>query len=587
MDEQRAKLKELKDLLNFYAKGEGLKAVDTAVHPKEYIEAKEREAEATMRLIEKLEQEKKERESLARLQRELAKRQGGIDASYEPRLLEYTQGYKHRMQMESTYAKYSSKLYEDTYNEQIRSYEQLWDKVEKGEKSRDERIAKQKIAEYKATMSEMMALDKAMYSSQKEGKANTAEYDAIEARYKKLVDRKLALESELDKRIADLKEKADVRNKAEEQKRTIQSGKEQQRIADKTNKEAIAKARQTEKEKLALYKSTLTEMKSLDKNIYRVDTKGTDAEKNAIAETRNRYKELEAQKTALEAELGRKTTDIRKKFEAEVESETAKRLIRERELREAENKRALQEAKANAKQQAAENKRAENEKIATYRATLAELKSLDKDKYAIESKGKQVQEADKYQKILDRERDLNAKKLDLENQLGSKVNEIRRRFDTERLGEIAKRHIREIELEEKAADKAAKVSSEARRKRYQEYITSYEGAMRTSQRASTKGTFADEEQAIKNLEAARDRLKKSDADYATKLNALNEAIKRHEKSLKDATKTDKDRADEAAKNAKKIADAQAKYDSISRRERYTSYTTSYEGAIKTSDRAKT
>lgn len=587
LDEQRAKLKELKDLLNFYAKGEGLKAVDTAVHPKEYIEAKEREAEATMRLIEKLEQEKKERESLARLQRELAKRQGGIDANYEPRLLEYTQGYKHRMQMESTYAKYSSKLYEDTYNEQIRSYEQLWDKVEKGEKNRDERIAKQKIAEYKATMSEMMALDKAMYSSQKEGKANTAEYDAIEARYKKLVDRKLALEAELDKRIADLKEKADVRNKAEEQKRAIQSGKEQQRIADKASKEAIAKARQTEKEKLALYKATLTEMKSLDKNIYRVDTKGTDAEKNAIAETRNRYKELEAQKTALEAELGRKTTDIRKKFEAEVESETAKRLIRERELREAENKRALQEAKANAKQQAAENKRAENEKIATYRATLAELKSLDKDKYAIESKGKQVQEADKYQKILDRERDLNAKKLDLENQLGSKVNEIRRRFDTERLGEIAKRHIREIELEEKAADNAAKVSSEARRKRYQEYVTSYEGAMRTSQRASTKGSFAEEEQAIKNLEAVRDKLKKSDADYAVKLNALNEAIKRHEKSLKDATKTDKDRADEAAKNAKKIADAQAKYDSISRRERYKAYTTSYEGAIRTSDRAKT
>lgn len=587
LDEQWAKLKELKDLLNFYAKGEGLKAVDTAVHPKEYIEAKEREAEATMRLIEKLEQEKKERESLARLQRELAKRQGGIDADYEPRLLEYTQGYKHRMQMESTYAKYSSKLYEDTYNEQIRSYEQLWDKVEKSEKNRDERIAKQKIAEYKATMSEMMALDKAMYSSQKEGKANTAEYDAIEARYKKLVDRKLALEAELDKRVADLKEKADVRNKAEEQKRAIQSGKEQQRIADKASKEAIAKARQTEKEKLALYKSTLTEMKSLDKNIYRVDTKGTDAEKAAIAETRNRYKELEAQKTALEAELGRKTTDIRKKFEAEVESETAKRLIRERELREAENKRALQEAKANAKQQAAENKRAENEKIATYRATLAELKSLDKDRYAIESKGKQVQEADKYQKILDRERDLNTKKLDLENQLGSKVNEIRRRFDTERLGEIAKRHIREIELEEKAADNAAKASSEARRKRYQEYITSYEGAMRTSQRASTKGSFADEEQAIKNLEAARDRLKKSDADYAVKLNALNEAIKRHEKNLKDATKTDKDRADEAAKNAKKIADAQAKYDSISRRERYKAYTTSYEGAIRTSDRAKT
>lgn len=112
----------------------------------------------------------------------------------------------------------------------------------------------------------------------------------------------------------------------------------------------------------------------------------------------------------------------------------------------------------------------------------------------------------------------------------------------------------------------------------------YSGAIRYSNNANT---LEKERIAIENLKAARDKLKQSDANYAVKLNALNEAIKRHEKNLKDATKTDKDRADEAAKNAKKIADAQARYDSISRRERYKAYTTSYEGAIKTSDKANT
>ena len=149
-------------------------------------------------------------------------------------------------------------------------------------------------------------------------------------------------------------------------------------------------------------------------------------------------------------------------------------------------------------------------------------------------------------------------------------------IDTEALA-TAKKEFQAMLKEVKAAEKAL---DQRRTSRNQTYA----GAMRYSANANT---LEKERQAIENLKVARDKLKQSDADYATKLNALNEAIKRHEKNLKDATKTDKDRADEAARNAKKIADAQAKYDSISRRERYKAYTTSYEGAIKTSDRAKT
>lgn len=149
-------------------------------------------------------------------------------------------------------------------------------------------------------------------------------------------------------------------------------------------------------------------------------------------------------------------------------------------------------------------------------------------------------------------------------------------IDTEALA-TAKKEFQAMLKEVKAAEKAL---DQRRTSRNQTYA----GAMRYSANANT---LEKERQAIENLKVARDKLKQSDADYATKLNALNEAIKRHEKNLKDATKTDKDRADEAARNAKKIADAQAKYDSISRREKYKAYTTSYEGAIRTSDRAKT
>lgn len=115
----------------------------------------------------------------------------------------------------------------------------------------------------------------------------------------------------------------------------------------------------------------------------------------------------------------------------------------------------------------------------------------------------------------------------------------------------------------------------------------YAGAMRYSTNANT---LEKERQAIENLKVARDRLKKSDADYATKLNALNEAIQRHEKNLKDATKTDKDRADEVAKSAKKQLEEERRlYEERARlrREENKKKNQTYEGAMAFSASAKT
>lgn len=93
------------------------------------------------------------------------------------------------------------------------------------------------------------------------------------------------------------------------------------------------------------------------------------------------------------------------------------------------------------------------------------------------------------------------------------------------------------EKEEKAtADRIAAYDSKARRERYKAYTTTYEGAMRTSDRAKT---LLQEQQAIKNLEAARAKLNKTDSDYANKLRNLNQRILEHKKNIDKATEGSK------------------------------------------------
>ena len=89
------------------------------------------------------------------------------------------------------------------------------------------------------------------------------------------------------------------------------------------------------------------------------------------------------------------------------------------------------------------------------------------------------------------------------------------------------------EKEEKAtAERIATYDSKARRERYKAYTSTYEGAMRTSDRAKT---LLQEQQAIKNLEAARSKLNKTDSDYENKLRNLNQRILEHKNNIDKAT----------------------------------------------------
>lgn len=85
--------------------------------------------------------------------------------------------------------------------------------------------------------------------------------------------------------------------------------------------------------------------------------------------------------------------------------------------------------------------------------------------------------------------------------------------------------------------------------------TSYSGAMQYSANAKT---YIEEKQAIEYLTTARNNLSKADADFATKRNALNEAINKHTESLKKSGMTDSQIAEEAAKASEKRRQAALK-----------------------------
>lgn len=122
------------------------------------------------------------------------------------------------------------------------------------------------------------------------------------------------------------------------------------------------------------------------------------------------------------------------------------------------------------------------------------------------------------------------------------VIEARRRIENEKLIRAEQKMVhdqRQRELEElfreqeRQAKAQAKYDSISRRERYNAYTTSYEGAIRTSDKAKT---LAQEIQAVKNLEAARAKLNKTSADYDKKLANINNRIKKHNENIDKATK---------------------------------------------------
>ena len=86
--------------------------------------------------------------------------------------------------------------------------------------------------------------------------------------------------------------------------------------------------------------------------------------------------------------------------------------------------------------------------------------------------------------------------------------------------------------QERQAKAQAKYDSASRRERYKAYTTSYEGAIRTSDRAKT---IAQEIQAVRNLEAARAKLNTTTEEGKKKINDINNRIAEHNRNIDQAT----------------------------------------------------
>lgn len=90
----------------------------------------------------------------------------------------------------------------------------------------------------------------------------------------------------------------------------------------------------------------------------------------------------------------------------------------------------------------------------------------------------------------------------------------------------------------KALQEELKETQETEKKKTQSRNQSYKGAIKYSDKANS---LEQERKAIKNLEAARESLKKTDADYSAKLEELNRRINTHRINVEAATKTEAQR----------------------------------------------
>ena len=124
------KLSDLQQKLNFYAKGEGKKAigfVDTS--------AMQTEARLLMNRIDTLEREKEHLQANARLRMEIAKRQEERDNRWQSMQNEKDKRERKSAELANLNAKQSTKAYIESYEERYRMYKRMFDEIQKKESS--------------------------------------------------------------------------------------------------------------------------------------------------------------------------------------------------------------------------------------------------------------------------------------------------------------------------------------------------------------------------------------------------------------------------------------------------------------------
>lgn len=125
LDDAKKRLVELQNLLNFYAKGEGRKAIG-------FVDTTniQQEARALMNRIDLLEREKASIQANARLRMTIAQRQEAIDNAWYAMENKKRQETERLAKVQSDAAKRSSDSYRKSYEERYRAYQAMFDKIE-------------------------------------------------------------------------------------------------------------------------------------------------------------------------------------------------------------------------------------------------------------------------------------------------------------------------------------------------------------------------------------------------------------------------------------------------------------------------
>lgn len=129
LEDSKKRLQEVQRMLNFYAKGEGKKAigfVDTSSY--------QNEAKQLMNKIDLLEREKASLQANARLRLELSKRQEARDNAWYAMENNKRKSIQESAKKESDAAKQSSDAYKKAYEQRLRMYEKMFDAIDKKER---------------------------------------------------------------------------------------------------------------------------------------------------------------------------------------------------------------------------------------------------------------------------------------------------------------------------------------------------------------------------------------------------------------------------------------------------------------------
>lgn len=293
--------------------------------------------------------------------------------------------------------------------------------------------------------------------------------------------------------------------------------KSQQKEVDrlKVLKEELKVQKQSTNEKIDLLQKEMDKyMEAYQKYVEYLQKKIKAAQASARAEEKEHQKNIERRKKDMEEALKMNEKEVHneiKRINAQEKFEARKRAALQRDV-------ASIEAQEKMKKKAADSEAKAWEKFGKERGLKAEEESQKKTLEMVKEHNRLLEEQARVEKMAaeeDRKRRKEAentqkKILDYANKLDKQEEEAAKK--------------RKKELEERAAAQA-KLDSRFRKINYDKYVSSTEGALRTSE-GKHADTYTKRAVAIKNLEAAMKNLRVTDKNYAKDMDRLSAAHRR-------------------------------------------------------------